>query len=176
MITRDLVILLLLTGMVSCNPAQEKSEKQSGPGKKEMAELNRYMVQKDRERISNYIERKGLQMTESPTGLWYLIKSEGSGSYLKDNDRVVMEYECHLLDGTSCYSSGESGPKEVMLGRSTMEAGLNQGLKMLKPGGEAIFILPPFLAYGLTGDGNKIPSRAVIVYNIKIVSDSQPVE
>jgi FKBP-type peptidyl-prolyl cis-trans isomerase FkpA len=169
MITRNLLILLLVTGMVSCNSTQEKSEKQSVPGKKEMAELNKYMVQKDRERISNYIERKGLHMTESPTGLWYLIKSEGSGSYLKDNDRVVMEYECHLLDGTSCYSSGESGTKEVILGRSTMEAGLNQGLRLLKPGGEAIFILPPFLAYGLTGDGKRIPSRAVIVYNINIL-------
>jgi FKBP-type peptidyl-prolyl cis-trans isomerase len=39
---------------------------------------------------------------------------------------------------------------------------------MLKPGGEAIFIIPPFLAYGFVGDGNKIPSRAVIVYNITV--------
>ena len=31
-----------------------------------MAELNRYMVQKDRERIENYIDRKNLKMTESP--------------------------------------------------------------------------------------------------------------
>jgi FKBP-type peptidyl-prolyl cis-trans isomerase FkpA len=172
MMDRDLLILLLLAGMVSCNSAQEKSDKRSVPGKKEMAELNKYMVQKDRERIANYIERKGLQMTESQTGLWYMIKSEGSGSYLKDNDRVVMEYECYLLDGTSFYSSRESGLKEVILGRSAMEAGLNQGLRMLKPGGEAIFILPSFLAYGLTGDGNKIPSRAVIVFNIKIVNDN----
>jgi FKBP-type peptidyl-prolyl cis-trans isomerase len=169
MITRDLLIFLFLAGMVSCNSAQEQSARQSGPGKKEMAELNKYMVQKDRERIGNYIERKGLEMTESPTGLWYLIKKEGSGNYLKDNDRVVMEYECYLLDGTSCYSSGESGPREVVLGRSEMETGLNQGLRMLKPGGEAIFILPPFLAYGLTGDGKRIPSRAVIVYNINIL-------
>lgn len=58
MITRDLVILLLLTGIVSCNSTQEKSEKQSGPDKKEMAELNKYMVQKDRERISNYLKEK----------------------------------------------------------------------------------------------------------------------
>jgi FKBP-type peptidyl-prolyl cis-trans isomerase len=52
-----------------------------------------------------------------------------------------------------------------------MEAGLNQGLRMLKPGAEAIFILPPFLAYGLPGDGKKIPSRAVIVYRITILND-----
>ena len=35
------------------------------PGTEEMAELNRYLVQKDREIIENYIERKNLTMTES---------------------------------------------------------------------------------------------------------------
>lgn len=50
-----------------------------------------------------------------------------------------------------------------------MEPGLNEGLRMLKPGSEAIFIIPPFLAYGLIGDGKMIPSRAVIVYNVSIL-------
>jgi FKBP-type peptidyl-prolyl cis-trans isomerase FkpA len=166
---RDLLILILLSGLVSCNSGQERSESGSRPGKNEMAELNKYLVQKDRERILNYIERKGLEMKESPAGLWYQIKSQGSGDYFKDNDTVLMDYECSLLDGTACYSSAESGPEEVILGRSEIEAGLNQGLRMLKPGGEAIFILPPFMAYGLVGDGNKIPSRAVIVYNIRVM-------
>jgi len=79
-----------------------------------------------------------------------------------------MHYECSLLDGTLCYDSSETGPKEVVLGRTDIEAGLNEGLRMLKRGGEALFILPPFLAYGLVGDGKKIPSRSIIVYKIKI--------
>jgi FKBP-type peptidyl-prolyl cis-trans isomerase FkpA len=169
MLYRYLFILLLLPGLISCNRSKEQSVKLKVPGKKEMAELNKYMVQKDRERIINYIERKGLEMTESPSGLWYQIKSEGTGSYFKDTDRIVMEYECYLLDGTRCYSSRESGPKEVILGRSEIETGLNQGLRMLKPGGEAILILPPFMAYGLVGDGKRIPSRAVVVYDISVL-------
>ncbi len=168
MIIRLFVFALLSLISVSCNSVQDKNQNRLKPGKKEMTDLNRYLVQKDRERIENYIARKNLKMTESPTGLWYLIKSEGDGSYFTDNDKVIMEYECSLLDGTSCYSSTELGPKEIILGKNEMGAGLNQGLKMLKPGGEAIFIIPPFLAYGFVGDGNKIPSRAVIVYNITV--------
>ena len=42
-----------------------------------------------------------------------------------------------------------SWTKRSDMGRSEMEAGLNEGLRMLKPGAEAIFIIPPFLAYGL---------------------------
>ena len=36
-------------------------------------------------------------MTESPTGLWYLIKNEGTGEYLKDNDRITLNYDANFL-------------------------------------------------------------------------------
>lgn len=166
MIIRILIISLLSLVICSCSSDNGKMNRRSRPGKEEMADLNKYFVQKDRERIESYIQRKNLIMTESSSGLWYSLSSEGSGNYFTDNDKVVLEYEVTLLDGTSCYSSKELGPKEVIIGKSGIEAGLNQGLRMMKSGGKAIFILPPFLAYGLTGDGKKIPSRAVIIYNI----------
>lgn len=165
-IIRVLIISLLTLVISSCNSDQGRENRKSGPDKKEMADLNKYFVQKDRERIESYIVRKNLKMTESPSGLWYAIIKEGTGNYFTDNDKVMLEYEVTLLDGTSCYSSNEIGPKEVIIGKSGIESGLNQGLRMLKSGGESIFIIPPFLAFGLTGDGKKIPSRAVIIYNI----------
>src|SRR4030042_6999500 len=164
MIIRVLISTLLLIATISCRSGSEEESSQTRPGKKEMAALNRFLVQKDRERIASYIERRNLKMTEASSGLWYMIKKEGTGDYLTDNDKIVMEYSCTLLDGTGCYSSEESGPREIILGRSELETGLAQGLRMLKPEGEALFILPPFLAYGLKGDGNKVPSRSVLVY------------
>jgi len=66
-----------------------------------------------------------------------------------------MEYSCTLLDGTGCYSSEESGPREIILGRSELEPGLAQGLRMLKPEGSIVY--PASIpAYGLKGDGNKV--------------------
>jgi FKBP-type peptidyl-prolyl cis-trans isomerase FkpA len=160
--------LLLLLLALSCNNSADKTVIRQKPGKDELADINRYFVQKDRERIQNYIERKKLTMKESATGLWYYIKKEGTGKYITDNDKLTVNYVCSLLDGTVCYSSDKSGPKEYVLGKSEIEAGLNEGFRLLKPGGEAIFILPPFMAYGLVGDGKSIPSRAVLVYDIKI--------
>ncbi len=168
---RSSIFFILILVLMSCSNRQERSTVPGKPGKSEMADLNKYLVRKDRERIENYIERKNLIMKESSSGLWYFINQEGSGDLFTDNDKVVFEYECSLLDGTQCYSSEELGPKEIILGKSEVEAGLNEGLRMLKPGAEAIFILPSFLAYGLLGDGKKIPSRAVIVYNITILGD-----
>ena len=165
---RIIIIFILSLCLLSC---QSKNEKKSlkKPGIDEMTELNRYFVQKDKERIQNYIERKSLVMTESPTGLWYNIEKEGSGNFLTDNDKLLMEYECSLLDGTHCYSSKDLGPREIIIGRSQLEPGLNEGLRRLKRGGAAAFIIPPFLAYGLVGDGKKIPPRSTIIYNVSIL-------
>jgi FKBP-type peptidyl-prolyl cis-trans isomerase FkpA len=164
-----LLLVCILSSLVSCKNYSEKGKNPVKPGRDQIADLNRYFVQKDKERIMNYIERKGLTMTESPTGLWYGIIKHGDGKTFSDNDKISLDYECSLLDGTKCYSSKETGPKVVIIGKTVMEQGLNEGLRMLGPGAEAIFILPPFLAYGFRGDGNKIPSRAIIVYNINIL-------
>jgi FKBP-type peptidyl-prolyl cis-trans isomerase FkpA len=133
-----------------------------------MADLNSYFVRKDRERIQNYIERKNLKMSESPTGLWYQILNAGKGESFKNSDKIIMDYDCSLLDGKFCYSSRDLGPKEIVLGRSEIEPGLNEGLRMLKPGAEAIFILPPYLGFGLVGDRKMIPPRAIVVYKITV--------
>ena len=169
LVMKNILILFLVLSFVSCRDKHNNSLPGSKPGRNEMADINKYLVQKDRERIRNYIERKNLNMIESPTGLWFQIIKEGVGKPFAENDKVVMNYECSLLDGTKCYSSKDLGPKEVILGRSEMEPGLNEGLRLLRPGAEAIFIIPPFLAYGFVGDRKMIPSRAVIVYNVNIL-------
>jgi FKBP-type peptidyl-prolyl cis-trans isomerase FkpA len=166
---KNIIFVFAVLFLVSCKEKHESQSSVQKPGKSEMADLNRYLIQKDRERIKNYIERKNLKMVESPTGLWYQIINEGTGKRFSENDNVVMDYECSLLDGTKCYNSAELGPKKVVLGKTEMEQGLNEGLRLLRPGAKAIFIIPPFLAYGLVGDRKMIPSRAVIVYNVNIL-------
>jgi FKBP-type peptidyl-prolyl cis-trans isomerase FkpA len=169
MLKRYLLFIFFLLVIAGCRENPKKAAGVSRPGKNEMTDLNRYFVQKDRERIQSYIERKNLKMTESSTGLWYQIIRDGSGSTFREGDKIVLEYECSLLDGTFCYSSQKLGPKEIILGKSQIESGLGEGLRLLKPGSEATFILPPYLAYGLVGDGKMIPSRAIIVYKVNIL-------
>ena len=162
-------IYLLLLFFFSCQNGSEKNAPSARPDKVEMENLNRYLVQKDRERILNYIERKGLEMSEAPTGFWFQIFREGEGFFFTDGDTITIKYECSLLDGTLCYSSEKLGPKVLILGKTGMEQGMHEGLRLLKPGAEAIFIMPPFLAYGFKGDGKMIPPRSVIVYHINIL-------
>lgn len=155
--------------IVSCIRNNHETVRAGKPGKEDMEEVNRYLLEKDRELIMNYAERKELNLAETPTGLWYQVIKQGEGDYIQEGNRITMDYECSLLDGTRCYSSDESGPRQVVLGKTGIETGLYEGLKLLKPGAEAIFIIPPFLAYGLPGDGKRIPPRSVVVYKVEIV-------
>jgi FKBP-type peptidyl-prolyl cis-trans isomerase FkpA len=164
------LILIVLSLLFACGNNSMLENNKSRPRIQDLEGLNRYMVEKDRERIESYIERKGLKMEENPLGLWYGSIVEGEGDTIKSNDRVTFEYVCALLDGTVCYTSEELGKKEVIVGKGDIEAGLDAGLRLMKGGGEANFILPSYLAFGLKGDGKRIPSRSVVVYWIKIVS------
>ncbi len=163
------IFFILSLFLIACGSNNNDGISKKEPGIQDLEELNRYMVEKDRDRIISYIERKGLSMEEDKLGLWYGNIIEGRGSIIKGNDRVIFEYECSLLDGTVCYSSEEFGYKEVIVGKGDIETGLDAGLRLMKEGGEANLILPPYLAFGLKGDGKSIPSRSVLVYWLKIV-------
>lgn len=155
--------------MVSCNQRRNENAVIVVPDRQSVEEANRYLVQKDRERIENYIERRGLDMQMSSSGLWYMITDTGSGDTIRENDRVSLRYNCNLLDGSEVYSSAERGLMEVFMGRTAIEAGLDEGLRLLRGGGEAVFIIPSYLGHGLLGDGEKIPPRSVLVYRIRVI-------
>jgi FKBP-type peptidyl-prolyl cis-trans isomerase len=163
-------IVIISVFSAACRSGNDNKSTAYKPSKNDMADLNNYLIQKDRERIQSYFERKNLAMQETSTGLWYSILKEGNGSFFIYNDIIRYEYDCSLLDGTKCYSSQELGVAEIQIGISReLPAGLYEGVKLLKRGGEAVFILPPFLAYGFVGDGKKIPPRATLVYSIRIL-------
>ena len=54
--------------------------------------------------------------------------------------------------------------------QSEAELGLHEAMKFLHPGDSARIVIPPQRAFGLTGDGNLIPPRAILVYEIRIDS------
>jgi FKBP-type peptidyl-prolyl cis-trans isomerase len=81
---------------------------------------------------------------------------------------VKILYEVSLLDGSTCYSSDEDGPRSFILGRSEEISGLEQGIAMMRAGEKARFIIPPHLGYGLIGDEKRIPARSIIVYLVEL--------
>lgn len=155
----------------SCNKTVQRVENEKESETAEtLVEVNRILIKKDQQKIQGFIERMNWDMKETDTGLWYEILEQGEGDSIETNNQITMEYKVSLLDGTECYNSNESGNKTFVVGYGNIESGLEQGVLLLKNKSRARFIIPPHLAHGLTGDGNRIPARAILIYEVFIVS------
>ncbi|MCG3164282.1 MAG: hypothetical protein POELPBGB_00036 [Bacteroidia bacterium] len=165
-------LLIILSSMSGCNrDTQQHPEKVENPEQynEQLVNVNKGMVQKESEEIENYIKRHNWEMQSTGTGLRYQIYKHGTGEAATDGKIAVLIYTLNLLDGTECYSSDKTGPKEFRIGKGGVESGLEEGIKLLKVGDKAKFIFPPHLAHGLTGDDDKIPARATLVYDVELV-------
>jgi len=134
-----------------------------------MVTVNRMMIKKDHEKIKLYARQNNLAMQETLTGLWYVIREKGNGERARNGQLAAIRFNVKLLDGTPCYNSDSLGIKQFRIGQGGVESGLEEGILLLHVGDKATFIMPPHLAHGLPGDGNKIPARAIIVYDIELV-------
>lgn len=163
------VVIILL---FSCSGGNKKTitEEEYDSTREALVGANRILVKKDYERIKSFVERKGWNMVETSSGLWYQIVEKGDGKPAEKDLLVSFAYTLTLLDGTLIYDSDSTGLKRFRIGSGGVETGLEEGVLLLGVGDKARFIIPPHLAHGLTGDGNKIPPRAIIVYDIAIVS------
>jgi FKBP-type peptidyl-prolyl cis-trans isomerase len=170
----DICLCLLLISSGSCrNEEPKRSSGQDISEKKEiLVRVNRYLVKKDVELIESYAKRRGWEMELTESGLFYQIYERGKGEKAVNGKYATIAYKLSLLDGTICYSSEEQGPKKFILGHSTEESGLEQGILMMQEGDKARLILPPHLAHGLLGDEKRIPARSIIVYEMELLDIS----
>ena len=134
-----------------------------------LEEMNRKMLQYESELIDNYVEKNNLNVIKTGTGLRYQLVEEGYGDLIKKGDIVTLQYELRLLSGELLYSSDNEGNKTFLVSRGGVESGLEEAVLKFRMNSEAILILPPHLAHGLIGDGNRIPPKAILVYSIKVV-------
>jgi FKBP-type peptidyl-prolyl cis-trans isomerase FkpA len=130
---------------------------------------NKGVVTKEDLQIQDFINRYGWKMTETPTGLRYLIYKRNNGQKAEAGKIATIAFSIRLLNGNLCYSSGSEGPKKFKIGHSEVESGLDEGILLLKVGERAKFILPSHLAFGLLGDQNKIPQNATLVYDVELL-------
>ena len=169
---KKVISLLLLMLVCSCSGSQnrEKSQRENEDISLETyISVNRALVEREQEKIKEYLDEKELDMQQTGTGLWYQVNEQGHGPKVKKGQVVTLDYQIRLMDGTVCYDSDELGPKEFLVGRGGVESGLEEGVLLLKEGSKASFIMPPHLAHGLVGDDDRIPSRAIILYEVDVV-------
>lgn len=139
--------------------------------KSSMETANRYLMNEEQEEIDRYVQRHGLEMVATGTGLRYQIVKQGSDRQIENGQMVSLEYELHSLSGELIYSSENEGIKTFKVGEGSVETGLDEAMTHLHYGDVAKVIIPFHLAYGLHGDDRSIPEYATLVYTIKIIDN-----
>jgi FKBP-type peptidyl-prolyl cis-trans isomerase FklB len=104
-----------------------------------------------------------------PSGLQYKVISAGTGKKPTLADTVVCQYRGTLIDGTefdSSYSRSEPATFKV----TGVIPGWTEALQLMPVGSKWQIVVPPALAYGPRGSGDKIGPDATLVFEIELLS------
>lgn len=115
----------------------------------------------EQQKISQYLAAKGYQVQPTESGLYYIVKEEGTGISPENGDTVVLDFVFYNIYGQMIDTSIESlardfnifnynkiyGPVEFVLGYSNEIAGVEEGVSYMKEGGMSVLVVPSKLAF-----------------------------
>ncbi len=177
MFLKKLIFFLLISEFIffGCNQhsQNDKSQNHQPTGKalqEQLFDANRRAVKIEEQQIDDFVKRYKWDLKTTGTGLRYMIYEHGKGKQALDGMLASIDYQATLLNGDTVLSSGKSRPLTFRIGQdAAVPSGLHQGILMLHQGDRAKFILPSHLAFGLTGDQNKVPPKSTLIYDIQLV-------
>ncbi len=103
------------------------------------------------------------------SGLQYTIIEESDGFSPNKNSIVTVHQRIKLVDETVIADTYKSNSPESFPMSEAIE-GFYEGLKMMSEGSRYRFFIPPELAWGSRGAGNKIGPFAVIIIDCRLIS------
>ena len=112
-------------------------------------------------------KKEGVKTTES--GLQYLVIEEGEGDSPKPDDMVTVHYRGTFLDGEE-FDSSYAREKPQTFQTNGVIKGWTEALQMMNVGSKWKIFVPPDLAYGRGGMGQRIPPNKLLVFEIELLS------
>jgi FKBP-type peptidyl-prolyl cis-trans isomerase len=107
---------------------------------------------------------------KTTSGLEYIEVEAGTGLQAEAGKTVSVHYTGKLQDGKVFDSSHTRGePISFKLGLGQVIKGWDEGIALMKVGGEAQLIIPPELGYGGRGAGGVIPPNATLLFDVQLV-------
>lgn len=168
---RLILLLPVLVFLFSCGekPKPPKKQLDTQQVKRLSEQMHIWDEKRQNDEINQYIKAHQYEMECTESGLRYMLLKSGSGDSARTGMTAKVFYKIYLLNGTLCYSSETDGPKEVEIGKANIEPGLHEGIQLMRKGDKMRFILPSYLAHGLTGDQSKIPPLSTVVYEVELM-------
>lgn len=135
--------------------------------KEVQTKLRQLPIENEQKFLANQEKREEVKRTES--GILYEIIEEGKGDVATQNDRVDLNYQGMLVDGTVFETNADAQPMHKMVA-GLMEA-QQEIVKMMPVGSKWKVYIPSNLAYGARGHAQKrIPPHATLIYELEVIS------
>lgn len=112
----------------------------------------------------------GADTVTTPSGLKYIELKVGEGATPEQGQTLSVHYTGWLTNGRLVDSSKGSGqPFTFVLGQGRVIKGWEEGLATMKVGGSRKLIIPPALAWGERGSGDKVPPGATVIFDVDLL-------
>lgn len=104
-----------------------------------------------------------------PSGLQYKVLVKGNGEVPLENQKVQVNYEGRLIDGTVFDASSKHGDKPAELTPTQVIKGWTEALTMMPVGSKWQLYIPYYLAYGERGAGDQIKPYSALIFDVELV-------
>lgn len=104
-----------------------------------------------------------------PSGLQYKVLVKGEGEVPTVNDKVQVNYEGRLIDGTVFDASAKHGDKPAEFTPSQVIKGWTEALTLMPVGSKWQLFIPYELAYGDREAGPEIKPYSALVFDVELV-------
>ncbi len=108
----------------------------------------------------------------TPSGLRYIVLTEGTGAKPLATSNVKVHYTGTFLDGKVFDSSVQRGTP-IDFGLNQVIPGWTEGVQLMKEGGKYKFFIPYQLAYGEQGYPGAIPPKSDLIFEVELIKINQ---
>lgn len=138
------------------------------------------MLEREKRLLEQYLEQNNITAEPLSNGIYFLESVAGTGEVATTGDYVIVEYTASLIDGKVFDTTSEEvaaakgilsptvlyGNSKFKLFNTTVK-GIEEGLTLMKEGGEARMIIPSQLGYGSTSSSS-VPAYSTLIFDIKL--------
>jgi FKBP-type peptidyl-prolyl cis-trans isomerase len=155
--------------MLIFTSCKQKQATKPMPTQEDLQMVNKKIAHEKSQEIDAYVARHDWDVQKTGTGLRYFIYEHGGGVKIEKGTKTVFEFSLSLLDGKVIIERNKPEKRTIIVEKEDAEPGIHEVLQLMQVGDRAKIILPPHLAFGLTGT-EEVPPYSTLVYDVKIIS------
>ena len=120
-----------------------------------------------RDFLAENAQKEDVKVT--PSGLQYKVLVKGEGEVPLADEKVQVNYEGRLIDGTVFDASSKHGDKPAEFTPKQVIKGWTEALTMMPVGSKWQLYIPYELAYGERGAGSDIKPYSALIFDVELV-------